>query len=550
MGKQATECEFDTQIIGAFPVIASFLDKLDFAGLIDANIPWEGEIPLGTLATVLVLNRLLQPTALMRVGEWAEQAGVAQYYGLRAEQLNDDLLGRALERFAAHYVNAQGPLVLAAVKKFDLDVRHIHYDVTGVELYGDYARQTPADGQSLPPGIPQPAYGRTKSGRKNVKQVQFGLNVTHDGGIPVGHLPLDGNAPEAPSHLENFRLLKRTLPSTKLLYCADTKLDTDDNLLALHAAGGQFLCGGVFSAALKQQFLEQRDQLQPVDYAPQSQAKLPPEERDQYQAFEVPQTLTGPVDGRKQTVRYRLVFVWSEGKARQEQATRARHVAKIQREFEAVQRNLNKYSLKTEAAIVRRLEVAKAKYEEGDVFAYELRGKPGAYRLTWRIDPAALARREKLEGVYVLKTDLAKRSYPLAAVLAEYKAQSCVERRIQHCKGPLAVAPVYLEKPARIAGLLCVVVWALLVLGLMERSVRRSLAGEPMYGLYPENRPSPSPTGPSILRAFSTLCVVIVKADGDETRHLAAPTAVQQKLLKLLGVPPGTMQTFARRCGT
>jgi hypothetical protein len=52
---------------------------------------------------------------------------------------------------------------------------------------------------------------------------------------------------------------------------------------------------------------------------------------------------------------YRLIFVWSEAKERQEAATRERHVAKIQEEFEAVEKNLNKYSLKTEEAVIRRL---------------------------------------------------------------------------------------------------------------------------------------------------------------------------------------------------
>ena len=79
------------------------------------------------------------------------------------------------------------------------------------------------------------------------------------------------------------------------------------------------------------------------------------------------------------------------------------------------------------------------------------------------------------------------------------------------------MAPMFLEKPERIAGLLCIVVWALIVLSLMERQVRRSLEGKPMYGLYPENRPSPAPTGPAILNAFSTLCIVIVKSGKSNT---------------------------------
>ena len=125
-----------------------------------------------------------------------------------------------------------------------------------------------------------------------------------------------------------------------------------------------------------------------------------------------------------------------------------------------------------------------------------------------------------------------------------------MERRFHHCKGPLAVAPMFLEKPERMAGLLCILVWALMVMALMERQTRRSLKGKPMYGLYPENRPSPAPTGPAILKCFSTLCIVIVKEHGKISRRLAEPDPTQRKLLNLLGIPPDGLRTFKRRCGT
>ena len=48
-----------TQVIGALPVIHAFLDQLDYAATIDRLVPWEGEVPLGTLAEILVINRLL-----------------------------------------------------------------------------------------------------------------------------------------------------------------------------------------------------------------------------------------------------------------------------------------------------------------------------------------------------------------------------------------------------------------------------------------------------------------------------------------------------------
>jgi len=293
---------FDTQNVGSLPVIAEYLDRLKIADHVNELVPWEGEVPLGTLVEVMICNRLLNPKAMFRIDDWAQGAAVTEYFGLEAGQLNDDRLGRALERIAVHSDSVQTAAVLTAIKEFKLDVSQVHYDITGIELYGAYEMEL-AEGETPPK--PTPAYGRTKSGRKNVKQIQVGVNVTGDGGVPIGHLPLDGNAAEAPTHLDNLRRLRTMLPKQKLLYIADTKLDTPENLLTVAAHDGRFLCGGAFSPQLKERFLKQRDKLRPVAYSPKSQQKLPPEERDQYKALEATDCLQGVIDGQKHKLKYR-----------------------------------------------------------------------------------------------------------------------------------------------------------------------------------------------------------------------------------------------------
>lgn len=552
---------FETRTVGGLPVVQAFLEELEVAKLVDELVPWEGDVPLGTLVEILICNRLLAPKALFRVGEWAEQASLTEYYGVPQEQLNDDRLGRALERLHRHRQTVQAALVANAVKKFKLDVRQIHYDISNVELFGDYARQlgdeaAPAEATGSEPAGkdpaagPKPMYGRTKSGRKNVKQIQFGINVTRDGAVPVAHLPLDGNIAEVKTHLENLKLLDAILPHSPRLYTADTKLDTPDNLLAIAANKGRFLCGGAFQPHLKKEFrkLRRKGALKKVDYCPKSKAHLPPEQRPEYRAAEVPALLEGHVDGRPVRLRYRLIYVWSEAKAEEEAKTRQRHMAKIQEEIEKVERNLNKYSLTTQAAIVKRLESAKNRYDEGEVFQYQLtKARNGTFSLAWNIDQAALRARQAVEGGYVLKTNVPKSQWSTAQALGEYKEQTHVEKRIRNLKGPLAVAPMFLEKPERMDGLLLVLLWALMVMALMERAVRRSLKGKPMYGLYPENRPSAAPTASLILDRFSTLCIVIVKDRGATFRRLADLTDVQRRLLRYMGVPPNRLAAFKRK---
>lgn len=548
----------DTQVVGALPLVGAMLGQWGLADIVDRVVPWDGDVPLGTLVEVLVVNRLLNPKAMYAIGHWAELAAVTDYCGLTAEQLNDDRLGRALERLAEHGPAVQSAATLAAVKQWQLKVKQVHYDLSTAELYGAYDTAQPAadaDSGKGPspttvPIVPFPTYGRTKSGREDVKQVQFGLDVLGDGAIPVALLPLAGNTAEARTHVANLLRLRAMFPRSSFLYLGDTKLDTPENLAAAQETAGEFLCAGAFTQPLQARFREVRDRLQPVDYCSKADAKRPAEERDQYQGCEVLDRVVGVFEGREVRVKYRLIFVHSSVKAEQQATTRERHLTKIRAEFEQAQKILGKYSLKTEAAIRRRLEQARSKYSEGKLFSYTLTEADGKFALTWQIDEAALARWKELEGVFVLKTNQSKTNHSIAVVLATYRGQSNVEKRIHDLKGPLAVTPMFLENPKRIAGLLIVLTWALTVMALMERQVRKNLKGQPMYGLYPEHRPSPAPTGSKLLEKFATLCIVVIHDDSGTHRLLGQFSTIQREILKLLDLPDHALRTFKRRCGT
>jgi transposase len=550
--------QVDTQVVGALPLVGAMLEKWGLADIVDQTVPWEGGVPLGTLVEVFVMNRLLNPKAMYAIGDWASKSAVCDYLDLTAEQLNDDRLGRALERLAEHGASVQSAATLAAVKQWQLSIKQIHYDISTAELYGAYAnakQAADADPGSGPsptavPTVPVPAYGRTKSGRSDVKQVQFGMDVLGDGAIPVALLPLAGNTAEARTHVANLVRLRAMFPRHRFLYMGDSKLDTPENLAAAQCTAGEFLCAGAFTKPLQARFREAKHLLKPVDYCSQADAQRPVEERDKYQACEVKDKVTGTFEGRNVGVNFRLVFVHSSAKAKQQADTRERHISKIRTEFEAVKKILGKYSLKTEEAIRRRLEKACGKYNEGKLFSYTLTRVADQFTLTWQVDETALVQQMELEGVFVLKTNLSKSKHPIATVLTQYRQQNKVEKRFHHMKGPLALTPMFLENPQRIAGLLIILMWALTVMSLMERQVRKNLKGKPMYGLYPENRPSPAPTGPRLLEEFATLCIVEIRDASGAHRHLGRLTTTQREILKLLDLPDSALKTFKRRCGT
>ena len=161
-------------------------------------------------------------------------------------------------------------------------------------------------------------------------------------------------------------------------------------------------------------------------------------------------------------------------------------------------------------------------------------GGPGKPALTWWFDQDAIDAEAATDGWYALLTNL-DASITAAEVLLRYKAQEAVERRYGNLKGPLAVAPMFLNSNRRIAALITVISLALLVFCLIEREARRNLAPQTkLDGLY--NRQPARPTGRLILTALAGL--QLIPATATSPAQIPRPSPVQARLLELLGVDP------------
>jgi transposase len=120
-------------------------------------------------------------------------------------------------------------------------------------------------------------------------------------------------------------------------------------------------------------------------------------------------------------------------------------------------------------------------------------------------------------------------------VLARYKGQEVVERRYGSFKGPLAVAPMFVQSNRRIQALVTVICLALLIFCLVERQVRRAIApASTLDGLY-VGQPA-KPTGRLIFQALARLR--LLPASGHDPPVIPQPPPLQARLLDLLDVDP------------
>jgi transposase len=517
--------------LGALPVVGSFCQRLDLRGIVDRACPVREVATLthGQVIEALVANRLTSPTPLRRVQDWAAAWAVPEVFGILPETLNDDRIGRALDAIAPKLDAIVGSVGAQAIAAFGVDVARLHWDMTSISLYGAY------DGPEE--GFIAPRFGHPKDRRPDLKQVQTGLGVSGDGGVPVFHRAYDGGAGEVAQVAGAMRALRQLAGKRRFLLVGDSKLVSYANLRAIMDAKVDFIAPASKTyvpakvlAALDVQTAA------PVDYIAERDAAKPPDLRGSYRVVEDTMTICG----RRTTdpvLRVRRVFVWSSARAGAAATARARKLDRARSDLDRLTRGLGSRHYPTVDKVQARLAaIAKARRITGlldvEVGTDLVTGKP---TLTWRFDQVALAAEQATDGWYALLTNLDPAQADAAAVLARYKGQEVVERRYGAFKGPLAVAPLFVQSNRRIQALVSVICLALLIFCLVERQVRRAIAPAVLLQDLYVGQPA-KPTGRLIFEALAHLR--LIPASGLDPPVIPQPQPLQARLLQLLDVDP------------
>jgi transposase len=174
------------------PLVLGVLRRLEVATVVDGLIPPHREHVLATGRGVeaLVLAILDGDHALYKVGQRLDERGMLDLLqpGLPRASLHDYRLGHILDAlFATNLNKVFSAIALKALKVYAIPTPWLHQDTTTIALYGAYADE------ATTPRAPRPAYGHSKDGRDDLKQVLLSLGVSGDGGIPLRLGVRDGN---------------------------------------------------------------------------------------------------------------------------------------------------------------------------------------------------------------------------------------------------------------------------------------------------------------------------------------------------------------------
>src|SRR2546430_4779197 len=180
--------------VAHLPLVLGVVRKLNVAALIDTCCPPHPAhvLSCGRGVEALLLAILDGHHALYKVGTRLEERGMVPLLqpGLQHASLHDYRLGQILDTLSAANLNRVfGAIALNALEVYAVPTPWLHQDTTTITLYGAYEEEA-RPVQGLVP--PRPAYGHSKDGRDDRKQVLLRLGVSSDG-LPLRLGLRDGN---------------------------------------------------------------------------------------------------------------------------------------------------------------------------------------------------------------------------------------------------------------------------------------------------------------------------------------------------------------------
>lgn len=475
------------------------LERLQVADIIEQHLPTDpqAEYQNGNVLSLLLAARLSNPVALVNVADWAQRSGADALWDIPADKLNDDRLGRALDKFYTKRHDILSHVAAKAVEQFDLSLERLHYDPTHLLFYGDYDSSQPRI--SNPRNDP-PAHITTGHSVRDHKIVHAGVCAAIDdyGAVPIfGHVT-DGNHNGHTAIAEQFDLLQQHLQPQRLTLFSDRGTYSNGHLIRLHQQGFHAVCAAPWKD-FQALYEENRSRLnfRRASYLSIEQqrrratgSELP---KEHYEIAPLKQQLTDPQTG--DAIASRVLFVFSTADQKVAHKARVKTIAKIQDDLQQLAKAVARgHHLLDPATVTRRVaklfgnkgaaryfhwELVQLSADEQSALPPPARGcRRATHRLVFSFDQAAADADAAYDGLSVLVATVPLHISSADSIFTQYKEQNLLEHTHHQWKTPLAVRPVFLKNPRRVEALACLMLLASTVYHLLQRCYRQHLPAD------------------------------------------------------------------------
>ena len=469
------------------PIIAAYCRRINLIETINRVVPTEMDVSVGTIIQGMVLDTLSGRSPLYRLADFFKHQDTELLLGKEVDPtaFNDTTVARAMD--AVFDVGAEKVFSAVAFKAscgFSLDTKHVHFDTTSVNVWGDYDRcSTESDNINI-------TYGYSKDHRPDLKQFLIKM-LCAGGNIPILGSCEDGNKSDKVinnSLLSGIskHMAKYGLEAGAFVYVANSAMVTKDNLDAM--GNNLFITRLPFSYNETDRVV--REAISEDNWTEIGSLNETPTTAKR------PSTFYRFTENNVQLYdqKYRAIVVHSS-------AHDKRRTKRIDREIKASEKKLTEiiaqevkqdFYCRADAEVAANnlckketeLHSITASVEENKYYG---RGRPPKngvrkvinirYTIIAHIEEKTdrITQKRNEAGCFVLLTnvptqgDMAETGGEL---LQAYKEQNGIERNFSFLKDPLIVNDMFLKKPERIEVLGAVLLIALLIWNLIEHSLR------------------------------------------------------------------------------
>jgi len=526
--------------VGHLPIAKHYAKQLNLVDTVDAMVQNQMQTSAGLTVLAMVLDTLSGRNPLYRLQRFFQDKDTELLLGqtVDAQDFADHNLGRVLDSlYATGTQNIFAQLAQNAIGNFQLDTRNLHYDTTSISVFGDYDFSDP------PFHI---TYGHSKDKRPDLKQFLVEM-LCVDRDIPIIGATRDGNASDKTLNNEllsgiSKHMAQHGIAQGAFIYVADSAFVTPANLQQAHVNRVHFLCRLPATYKECSRAIEQAvaaDQWIDIGTVAQTPAtKKRPSAH--YRAFDTTVSLYKR--------EYRAIVVHSSAHDKRRQKRILRLLDKKNKQLRKVVKqatNSEFFCTADAQSVAEKLQVqAYGSYHKISTEIVEVpkfgRGRPAKdhprtpvgyrYQLQARIeqDSKAIEPLNLQAGCFVLLCNVPQNlngeHWDVAALLSLYKEQYGIEKNFGFLKDPVIVNSIFLKKPQRIEVLGLVLLIALLIWRLMERTMRQYLEEKNITITGWDNRQTKRPTSFMMTTKFINTLVLTV----EKQRKLARPFKAEQ----------------------
>ena len=517
-------------------IVAGVIDEMELVEEVNKKVGLRGKeaISPGQVMKAMILNGLGFLSAPLYLFENFFVGKATEHLigeGVIAEQLNDDRIGRALDKYyEVGTTNLFTAIALKAAQKFQVEKESVHLDSSSISVEGEY-KSKEEENQEIEEEMKaiKIVHGYSRDKRPDLKQFIIDMVVSGDGDVPLYLKIDDGNADDKSVFVERLKEFKKQW-TFEGICVADSALYTAENIGAM--AGMKWITRVPLSIK-------------------EAQNKIVEIEEKEWEQSQIKGYRIATKSSEYANIKQRWLVVESEARKK---AALKKISEQVEKQLENAKASLRKL-LKQEYACIADAEIGikmlsdSWKYHEiKEIKCTEKASKKSqsktekgnqektiVYQVTGEIEPReSVIEAEKIKaGRFILATNiLDKKEVSNEKLLAEYKAQQSNERGFRFLKDPLFfTASVFVKKPERVEAIAMIMGLCLLVYNLAQRKLRKQLETAQEGVRNQVKKLTNKPTMRWIFQMFQA--VHLVRINGE--KQVSNLTQERQEILQHLG---------------